>query len=48
MIFTRPQTCDDCYQEFIAPDFTARCRYCERTYQLARIAEAIETWVGWQ
>lgn len=47
-VITKAKDCEDCHQEFIGSEFQPRCKYCERTYQLARIAEAIETWVGWQ
>lgn len=45
---TMNKQCEDCHTEFIGSRFDNRCRYCERTLQLRRIADAIEYYVGLQ
>ena len=48
--FTKEVKCDDCYKSFTTHmyDENEVCTSCRSMRALERIAEAIETWVGWQ
>lgn len=47
---TEIQTCEECYEEYKMwiHDSHAACVSCRRMRALERIAEALETWIGWQ
>ncbi len=42
--------CEDCGCDFKRPRYTSveRCKACEHVYQLRRIADVLEYWVGMQ
>ena len=49
-IITKETRCDECYKTYTTHQYDERqvCTSCRSMMALERIAEAIETWVGWQ
>ena len=44
---TIQKQCEECYEEYTGVQFdNDRCAFCERTYHIKRIADALEHWVG--
>lgn len=49
-VITKEARCEECYTMFTTHryDDECICTSCRKMKALERIAEAIETWVGWQ
>jgi rRNA maturation endonuclease Nob1 len=49
-IYTKEAQCNECYKTFTTHyhDDVEVCTSCRSMKALERIAEAIETWMGWQ
>ena len=49
-IITKDTRCEECYKTFktYQYDESCICTSCRSMKALERIADAIETWVGWQ
>ena len=49
-VITKEARCEECYKMFTTHryDDECICTSCRQMKALERIAEAIETWIGWQ
>ena len=49
-VITKDARCEECYRMFTTWNYdeTCICTDCRSMKALERIAEAIETWMGWQ
>jgi len=49
-VITKEARCEECYKTFTTHNYDDECicTSCRSMKALERIAEAIETWIGWQ